>query len=339
MPATTTPTIHPEILEAISAVNQGHTIGYGNDRYTDSAVRRFKEHFGTDTEVFFVFNGTAANCLSLKALTESYHAVICPESSHIYTDECGAPEKFTGCKLVPLSTVDGKLTIESVRAAYHDIGDQHHVQPRVISITQATETGRVYKPSEIRALARFAHEPEMFLHVDGARIANAAASLNQTLRQATRDLGVDVLSFGGTKNGAMGAEAVVFFDRKLAQDFLYRRKQGMQLASKMRFHLGPVRGSSDQRLYGCETPATPTAWLGSWKRKSARFRNVKIVYPVEANGVFVKIPRGALARLRKRYFFYVWNEEDSVVRWMCSFDTTEEDVKQFAKFVAETVAG
>ena len=331
-------TIHPEILEAISAVNQGHTVGYGNDRYTDSAVRRFKEHFGKDTEVFFVFNGTAANCLSLKALTESYHAVVCPESSHIYTDECGAPEKFTGCKLVPLSTVDGKLTIESVRGAYHDIGDQHHVQPRVISITQATETGRVYKPSEIRALARFAHERNMFLHVDGARIANAAASLRQTLRQATRDLGVDVLSFGGTKNGAMGAEAVVFFDRKLAQDFLYRRKQGMQLASKMRFISAQFEALLTNDLW-LRNARHANRMARLLEKEIRKIPQLKIVYPVEANGVFVKIPRGTLARLRKRYFFYVWSEEDSVVRWMCSFDTTEEDVKQFAKFVAETVAG
>ena len=227
--------VHPEVLQAIASANQGHTVGYGDDPYTESAVRKFKQHFGSDIDVFIVFNGTAANCLSLKALTNSYHAVICAEAAHIYTDECGAPEKFTGCKLIPLPTRDGKLTVESVSQAYHGIGDQHHVQPRVISITQATEVGTVYKPAEIKALARFAHERGMFLHVDGARIANAAASLGQTLRQATRDLGVDVLSFGGTKNGALGAEAVVFFDKKLGHDFLYLRKQGMQLASKMRF--------------------------------------------------------------------------------------------------------
>jgi len=227
--------VHPEVLQAIAAANQGHAIGYGDDPGTGLAVRKFKQHFGADIDVFIVFNGTAANCLSLKALTNSYDAVICAESAHIYTDECGAPEKFTGCKLIPIPTRDGKLTVESVSQAYHGIGDQHHVQPRVISITQATEVGTVYKPAEIKALARFAHERGMFLHVDGARVANAAASLGQNLRQATRDLGVDVLSFGGTKNGALGAEAVVFFDKKLSHDFLYLRKQGMQLASKMRF--------------------------------------------------------------------------------------------------------
>ena len=328
--------IHPEVLKAISATNHGHAVGYGDDPYTNSAVQKFKQHFGDDAEVFIVFNGTAANCLGLKALTHSFHAVICTAVAHIYTDECGAPEKFTGCKLIPIAAADGKLTVESVRHAYHGIGDQHHVQPRVISITQATETGTVYKPDEIKALARFAHEHEMFLHMDGARIANAAAALGQSLRQATRDLGIDVLSFGGTKNGLMGAEAVVFFDKKLARNFQYLRKQGMQLASKMRF----ISAQFDALL-------TNNLWLQNaqhanrmarlLQREVSKFPQVKIVYKVEANGVFAKIPRHAIAKLQKRYFFYVWNEEESVVRWMCSFDTTAEDVQQFAKFVAETV--
>ena len=169
--------VHPKVLQAIAAVNRGHVVGYGGDSYTEAAVRKFKQHFGSDIEVFVVFNGTAANCLSLKTMVESYHAVICAAGAHIYTDECGAPEKFTGCKLIPIPTADGKLTVESVRHAYHGIGDQHHVQPRVISITQASELGTVYTPREVRDLARFAHERNMFLHMDGARIANAAVSL------------------------------------------------------------------------------------------------------------------------------------------------------------------
>jgi threonine aldolase len=330
--------VHAEVLKAVAKANQGHAIGYGDDPYTQAVVQKFKQHFGADIEVFFVFNGTAANCLSLKALTNSYHAVICSEAAHIYTDECGAPEKFTGCKLIPVAVTSGKLTVEAVSHAYHGIDDPHHVQPRVISITQATEVGTVYKPEEIKALARFAHERGMFLHVDGARIANAAASLGQSLRQATRDLGVDVLSFGGTKNGVLGAEAVVFFDKKLGHDFLYLRKQGMQLASKMRF----ISAQFDALFTG-------DLWLKSARHANRMARllqkelsgipQVKIVYKVEANGVFAKIPRRAIARLQKRYFFYVWNEEQSVVRWMCSFDTTEQDVRQFARFVAETVKG
>ena len=328
--------VHPEVLQAVAEANRGHAVGYGDDPYTAAVVQKFKRHFGSDIEVFLVFNGTAANCLGLKALTNTYHAVICGEAAHIYTDECGAPEKFTGCKLLPVAVTNGKLTIESVSHAYHGIDDPHHVQPRVISITQATEVGTVYQPGEIKALAGFAHQRGMFLHMDGARIANAAASLGQTLRQATRDLGVDVLSFGGTKNGALGAEAVVFFDKKLGHDFLYLRKQGMQLASKMRF----ISAQFD------------ALFTGDLWRKNAQHANrmarllekevrkipaVKIIYKVEANGVFAKIPRSAIARLQKRYFFYVWNEQQSVVRWMCSFDTTEQDVKQFARFVAETV--
>src|SRR5947199_1986136 len=183
--------VHPDILKAIGAANQGHVVGYGDDAYTHSAQVLFKKQLGEDIEVFFVFNGTAANCLSLKALTNSYDAVICAEGAHIYVDECGAPEKLTGCKLIPIATRAGKLTVDAVRKAYHGIGDQHHVQPRVISITQATEVGTVYKVAEIRALAEFTHARKMFLHMDGARIANAAASLGKALRECTRDAGVD----------------------------------------------------------------------------------------------------------------------------------------------------
>jgi threonine aldolase len=226
--------------------------------------------------------------------------------------------------------------VDAVSHAYHGIGDQHHVQPRVISITQATEVGTVYKPHEIEALAKFAHDRNMFLHMDGARIANAAVSLGLNLRQATRDLGVDVLSFGGTKNGLMGADAVIFFDKKLSRDFLYLRKQGMQLASKMRF----IAVQFDVLLSG-------ELWLRSaqhanqmaqlLQRELRKIPQIKVLYPVEANGVFAQIPRAAIAKLKKRYFFYVWDEKQSIVRWMCSFDTTEEDVRQFVEFVGETV--
>jgi threonine aldolase len=330
--------IHPEILKAIALVNQGHVAGYGADPYTAITVNTFREHFGDDAEVFVVFNGTGANCLSLQAMTKSYQAVICAASAHIYTDECGAPEKFTGCKLIPVTTSDGKLTVELVRQAYHGIGDEHHVQPKVISITQATEMGTVYRPEEIRALASFAHERDLYLHMDGARIANAAASLSQTLRQATRDLGVDVLSFGGTKNGIMGGEAVVFFRPELAQDFLFLRKQSMQLASKMRFisaQLGALL-TNDLWLKNAQHSNRMAKLL---ERELRRIAQVKIYHHVEANGVFARIPPDAIPKIQERYFFYVWIEEESVVRWMCSFDTTEEDVHSFAAFIRETLAG
>jgi threonine aldolase len=330
-------TVHPEVLKAIRRANEGHVVGYGDDPYTESAVAKFREHFGADVQVFFVFNGTAANVLSLQALTRPFHAVLCPELSHIYTDECGAPEKSTGCKLIPLPAPAGKLTVETVAAAYHGIGDQHHVQPRVISITQSTEMGTVYTPSEVEALARFAHERKIYLHMDGARISNAVAAQGVTLRQATRDLGVDVLSFGGTKNGLMGAEAVVFFRPELAQDFLFMRKQGMQLASKMRFMAVQMDALLTNDLW--KRNAEHANFMARLLEQEVQeIPRLKIVYPVEANGVFAQIPTAAIAKIQERYFFYVWDEEESVVRWMCSFDTTEDDVRQFVGYVGEVIA-
>jgi threonine aldolase len=328
--------VHPEVLEAIGRANEDHVVGYGDDSHTESAIGKFREQFGADVAVFFVFNGTAANVLSLQALTRPFHAVLCPELSHIYTDECGAPEKLTGCKLLPLAAPDGKLTLETVAHAYHGIGDQHHVQPRVISITQSTEMGTVYKPAEVEALSRFAHERNMFLHMDGARISNAVAAQRLTLRQATRDLGVDVLSFGGTKNGLMGVEAVVFFRPELAADFRFMRKQGMQLASKMRFMSVQMEALLTNDLWrrNAEHANRMARLLEEEVKKVPR---VRIVYPVEANGVFAEIPHGAIEKIQERYFFYVWSEAESVVRWMCSFDTTEDDVREFARFVGAVV--
>jgi threonine aldolase len=330
--------VHPEVLEAIARANQGHVVAYGDDPFTRSAIAKFEEHFGAGIDVFFTFNGTGANVLGLQALNRPYHAVLCSDYAHIYSDECGAPEKHTGCKLIPLPHQDGKITLESVRHAYHGIGDQHHVQARIVSITQSTEMGTVYRPEEIQALARFAREHEMFLHMDGARIANAAASLGQTLRQATRDLGVDVLSFGGTKNGMMGGEAVVFFDRKLSADFLYLRKQGMQLASKMRFIAAQFEALLTNGLWQ-RSAEHSNRMARQLEAELRRIPQVRVVWKVDANGVFAQIPRPAVQKIKDRYFFYMWIEEECIVRWMCSFDTTEEDVKEFAKVVAEAVQG
>lgn len=330
--------VHPEVLEAIARVNQGHVVAYGDDPYTRSAVKKFEEHFGPDIAVFFTFNGTGANVLSLQALTRSFHSVLCSDFAHIYTDECGAPEKHTGCKLIPLPQENGKITLDAVRHAYHGVGDEHHSQPRVISITQSTEMGTVYRPEEIQALARFAHEHDMFLHVDGARIANAAATLGQTLRQGTRDLGVDVLSFGGTKNGILGGEAVVFFQPALSQDFLYLRKQSMQLASKMRFIAAQFEALLTGDLWRRSAEhANHMARL--LEKEISRIPQVKVVWKVEANGVFAQIPHHAIEKIKQDYFFYTWMEEESIVRWMCSFDTTEEDIRKFAVVVAEAVKG
>src|SRR5258708_12555360 len=330
--------VHPEVLEAIARANQGHVVAYGDDPYTRSAIKKFEEHFGPDIDVFFTFNGTGANVRGLQALNRPYHAVLCSDYAHIYTDECGAPEKHTGCKLIPLPHQDGKITLDSVRHAYHGIGDQHHVQARVISITQSTEMGTVYRPEEIQALASFAHEHEMFLHMDGARIANAAAALGQTLRQATRDLSVDVLSFGGTKNGILGGEAVVFFDRRLSTDFLYLRKQGMQLASKMRFIAAQFEALLTNDLWR-RSAEHANRMARVLEAEVSRIPQVRIIWKVEANGVFVQIPRHAIEKIKKQYFFYTWIEEESIVRWMCSFDTTEGDIREFAEVVARAVKG
>jgi threonine aldolase len=335
--------VHPDVLKAIAAANHGHAVGYGDDPCTDATLARFREHFGDDAKVFVVFNGTAANCLGLQALTHSYDAVICAEGAHIYVDECGAPERLTGCKLLPVPAPGGKLTVAAVSHVCHGIGDQHHVQPRVISITQATEVGTVYQPEEIKALSRFAHERKMFLHMDGARIANAAVSSGLKLRQATCDLGVDALSFGGTKNGAMGAEAVIFFDQKLdyggdpGRNFRFLRKQGMQLSSKMRFVSAQLGALLTDDLWR-KNAQHSNAMAKLLEEQLRQIPGIKIMHPVEANGVFAQIPKAAIARIQERYFFYVWSEEESVVRWMCSFDTTEEDVKEFTAFVREALA-
>ena len=330
--------VHPEILEAIARANQGHVVAYGDDPYTASATKKFEEHFGSDIAVFFTFNGTGANVLGLQALTRSFHSILCSDYAHIYTDECGAPEKHTGCKLIPLHHQDGKITVDAVRHAYHGIGDEHHSQPRVISITQSTEMGTVYHPEEIQSLARFAHERGLFLHMDGARIANAAASLGQTLRQATRDLGVDVLSFGGTKNGILGGEAVVFFHPELGEEFLYLRKQNMQLASKMRFIAAQFEALLTGDLWRRSAEhANRMACL--LEKEILRIPEVRVAWKVEANGVFAQIPHHSIEKIKQRYFFYTWIEEESIVRWMCSFDTTEDDIRNFAKVVAEAVKG
>jgi len=330
--------VHPEILEAIGRVNQGHVVAYGDDAYTRSAVGKFEEHFGPDIAVFFTFNGTGANVLSLQALTRPFNSVLCSDYAHIYTDECGAPEKHTGCKLISLPQQAGKITLDSVRHAYHGIGDEHHAQPRVISITQSTEMGTVYRPEEIQGFARFAHEHGMFLHMDGARLANAAVSLGQTLRQASRDLGVDVLSFGGTKNGILGGEAVVFFHPEQSQDFLYLRKQSMQLASKMRFIAAQFEALLTGDLWR-RSAEHANRMARVLEKEISRIPGVRVVWKVEANGVFVQIPPHAIEKIKRQYFFYVWIEEESIVRWMCSFDTTEDDIRIFAEVIAEAVKG
>ena len=330
--------VHPEIVEAIRAVNEGHVVAYGDDDVTARVVKLFKKHFGKDVEVFFVFGGTGANTLGLKAITKPYNAVVCAETAHINVDECGAPEKFTGCKLISLPTSDGKLRIEQLEPLVHVFGNEHHVQPRVVSISQATEMGTVYTKQELKAIAKFVHGNNMLLHVDGARLANAAASLDASLKSITADCGVDVLSFGGTKNGMIYGEAVVFFDPKLAQDFKFIRKQGMQLPSKMRFISAQFEALLSGDLWRrSATHANRMARLLASELEKVPGGKISLTQPVEANGVFATLPKQFIPQLQKRYFFYVWNEAISEVRLMCSFDTTEEDIHDFVEVVRRVV--
>ena len=328
--------VHPEIVEAIRAVNEGHVVAYGDDEITARAVKLFKKHFGKDIEVFFVFGGTGANVLGLKAITQTFNAVICAETAHVNVDECGAPEKFTSCKLISLPTPDGKLRLEQLEPLVHVFGNEHHVQPRVVSISQATEMGTVYQKDELKAIAKFAHANNMLLHVDGARLANAAASLNVSLKSITSDAGVDVLSFGGTKNGMIYGEAVVFFDPKLARDFKYIRKQGMHLPSKMRFISAQFETllSGDLWHRSAAHANRMARLLGSELEKVSP---ITLTQKVEANGVFAVLPKQFIPLLQKKYFFYVWNEAISEVRLMCSFDTTEADIHDFVEWVRRVV--
>jgi len=331
--------VHPLILQAIQEANSGHAIAYGDDPWTKRATEAFRREFGPDTEVFFVFLGTGANVLALNALTRPYQCVICPQSGHINIDECGAPERFLGSKLLDFPATDGKLDVKDVESALHALGNEQHVQPKTISITQCSELGTLYQPQEIRALADLAHANTMFLHMDGARISNAAASLNQSLAGATRDLGVDVLSFGGTKNGMMYGEAVVFFRPELAAEFRYIRKQGMQLASKMRYISAQFTAMLTDGLWRANATSA-NAMAQSLARTVSAIPGVTITRPVETNAVFARIPARAVHALQKNFFFYVWDptpKDAPEVRWMCSFDTTGHDVDAFAQALREAL--
>lgn len=301
---------------------------YGQDIHTGRAKDKLRSHFGEDVEIFFVFSGTGANVLSLQSCASSFNAVICAETAHIYTSECGAAEKHAGCKLLPISTRDGKIDRDGIAQHLRYFGDDHSAQPSVVSITQATEYGTVYTPDEIQIIAAFAHEHGLKLHMDGARIANAAASLGVSLLDITGNAGVDVLSFGGTKNGMIAGEAVIFFHAELAENFPYRRMQGMQLSSKMRFIAAQFDALfTDELWLRSATHANKMAALLA--EGIGRLPGCRINQLVQANEVFVTLPREHIATLQEAAYFSVWDEEISEGRFVASFDTTEEDVTAF----------
>ncbi len=324
--------IHPEVLTALSAANEEHAVGYGGDELTKKAINRFRQEFGEQTDVYFVFNGTGANVLSLSTLTHSFHSVICAETAHIQVDECGAPEKFTGCKLLPAETIKGKITPEGIAKYLHGFDFEHHSQPKVVSISQVTELGTVYSVEEIKAITALAHQYGLFVHMDGARLANAAVALDLPFRAFTVDAGVDVLSFGGTKNGMMMGEAVLFFNPELSKNAKYIRKQSMQLFSKMRFVSAQFLAYFNDELW--KRNATHSNKMARLlEQEIMKIPAIRLTQNVEANGVFAIVPGEIIPKLQEKYFFYMWDEQRSEVRWMTSFDTEEEDITNFAALI------
>jgi threonine aldolase len=328
--------VHPAVLEAIAAANHGHAFGYGHDPYTRAVEERVAAQFGSDARLFFVFNGSGANVLCVRAACRPWEAVICAETAHLNVDECGGPEFIAGVKLLTVPTPDGKLTPQLVEPLIARIGDEHAVQPRLVSITQSTELGTLYTPQEISAIADLAHENGLLLHLDGARLANAAAALDTSLRALTTETGVDLVSFGGTKTGLLGGEAVVVLEPRLADGMLYLRKQTLQLASKMRFIAAQFDALLDGELWRANA-GHANAMAARLARRLAGIEGVEITRPVQANAVFAILPPQATAELQERFDFYTWDEATGEVRWMCAWDTTEADVDEFAVAVADAV--
>jgi threonine aldolase len=327
----------PEVIDAIAAANSGHAPAYGNDQWTARVEERFRHEFGADSDAYLVFNGTGANVVGLRALTNPWDAVICAETAHLNVDEGGAPERMGGIKLLTVATPDGKLTPELVMPKLVRFGDEHAVQPKVISITQSTELGTVYTPDEIRALGDLAHEQGLLLHVDGSRLTNAAAALNVPLRAITTDVGVDALSFGGTKIGLVLGEAVVLLRPGLGEGVEYLRKQSMQLASKMRFLAAQFDAllENERWRHAAEHANAMARRLAEGVAGAA---GVRVTQSVDANAVFAVLPLEATKKLQERWRFYVWDEATGEVRWMCSWDTAADEVDAFAADVRQVAS-
>ena len=318
--------VHPLIMDAIVKANSNHAVGYGDDPWTEKATRKLKEVFGEKADPFFVFNGTGANSIALQAITRSFHSIVCTQTAHIFVDECGAPARMTGCTLIAVPTPDGKLTPELIRPHLHGFGVCHHSQPKAVYLSQTTELGTVYTIDEIKAIADLIHDYNMYLHVDGARIANACACLNCSMKQLTVDAGVDILSFGGTKNGMMQGEAVISFRPEISENLPYFRKQSAQLASKMRY-------LSAQFL----PYFTDDLWLSNARhanQQAAKLVNILKKHPQvqftqkpETNQLFFTLPKDVAQKLSEKYFFYYWNEAQCEIRLVTSWDTTDEDIE------------
>lgn len=319
--------VHPLVMEALNRANQDHALGYGDDPWTEEAVGKIREAFTADCETLFVFNGTGSNAVALQLCTRPYNLILCAETAHIYVDECGAPARMTGCQIRPIATPDGKLTPELLRPYLCNFGEQHHSQPGAIYLSQCTELGTIYKPDELRAITELAHSHGMYVHMDGARLANACAALGLTLRQLTVDCGIDILSFGGTKNGLMMGESVIVFHPALQKEARFVRKQSAQLASKLRY-------------LSCQFTAylKDDLWLANARHANRmalllrdgleKLPDVRFTQQVESNQLFLTMPRRVIDRLLQSYFFYFWDEPANEIRLVTSFDTTEEDIRE-----------
>ncbi|MGH8195837.1 MAG: threonine aldolase family protein [Woeseiaceae bacterium] len=330
--------VHPEVMAALVAANRGHAVAYGHDSYTEQATALLREHFGGKPEILFVLTGTGANVLALQCLLHSYEAVICADCSHLNRDECGAPEKFIGAKLLPTATRQGKLFPDLIAPLLLDAGMVHRAQPKVVTVSQCTEWGTVYTVDELRDLADFCHANDLRLHVDGARLSNAAVALDVELGAMTSECDVDVLSFGGTKNGLMGAEAVLVFDSSLLPAAGFYRKQAMQLSSKMRFIAVQFQALLSNELWR-RNARHANAMAARLAEAVSGIDAVQLVMPVETNAVFARLPPADIAELQDTEVFAMWDSRQSVVRWMTAFDTTEEEVDSFAERISRVGRG
>ncbi|MDD4403733.1 MAG: low specificity L-threonine aldolase [Parabacteroides sp.] len=320
--------VHPLVMDAVIKANENHAVGYGDDPWTAAAVTKIKEIFGEKASPFFVFNGTGANSVALQAVTRSFNSILCAETAHINVDECGAPGRMTGCAIVTIPTPDGKLTPELIKPHLHNFGVCHHSQPKVVYISQVTELGTVYTIEEVKAIADLLHAHNMYLHMDGARLANACAFLNCSMKQVTVDAGVDVLSFGGTKNGMMMGEAVVAFSPDIAENLMYFRKQSAQLASKLRYLSAQFIPYLENNLW-LENAMKANLAATKLADIMKQYPQICFTQKIESNALFFTIPTEALRKLQEEYFFYMWNEEHNEARLVTSWDTTGEDIAGF----------
>lgn len=339
--------VHPAIMDAIVKENLNFKVAYGEDPYTKEVLGKLENLLGGNCSAYFVINGTGANVVALSTFLSSYQAILAPATAHINVDECGAPEKFSGSKIVPLHAPEGKVSPETVEKALINFGDQHHAQPRILSISQPTELGTLYTPHQIKELADLMHRYNCFLHVDGSRISNAAAALNMPIKSFTADCGVDVLSFGGTKNGLLMGEAVVVFNTgkecencnidessknaQFADIIKFVRKQATQLYSKNRFIAAQFEAYLKDDLY-LKLAGNSNNMAKYLESQLRSIPEIIISKKVESNAVFAILPQWLTAKLQEKYYFYTWDEHTGEVRWMCSFNTRKEDIDEFVAY-------